>query len=179
MEAPRHLLLTGPPGCGKTTVVLRLLDRLRDLRLAGFYTQEMRERGQRIGFEIVGLSGRRVVLAHVRSSARHRVGRYGVDLTALEAMVQAELLDEASEANLVVIDEIGKMELTCPSFVEVVPRLLDGSVPVVATVALHGPGLIAEVKARADVQLVEVAGHNREQLPAGVDAWVRHRLPAR
>jgi nucleoside-triphosphatase len=74
MEAPRHLLLTGPPGCGKTTVILRLLQRLRDLRLVGFYTLEMRQRGQRVGFEIVGLSGRRAVLAHVRSSSRHRVG---------------------------------------------------------------------------------------------------------
>src|ERR1700728_29934 len=95
MEAPRHLLLTGAPGCRKTTVVLRLLERLRDLRLAGFYNLEMRESGQRGGFEVVGWSGQRAILAHVRSRARHRVGRYGVDPAALEAMVHAELIDQA------------------------------------------------------------------------------------
>jgi nucleoside-triphosphatase len=138
----------------------------------------MRKRGQRLGFEIVGLSGQRAVLAHVRSSSRDRVGRYGVDPAALEAMVRRELTDQADEADAVVIDDIGKMELTCPSFVEVVPRLVDGAVPVVATVALHGPGLIAEVKARADVQLVEVSGHNREQLPEELESWVGQCLPA-
>jgi nucleoside-triphosphatase len=178
-QSIKTLLLTGPPGCGKTTVILRLIERLHDLRLAGFYTQEMRQRGQRVGFEIVGLSGPRAVLAHVRSSSRHRVGRYGVDPSALEAMVRAELIGQTGEADLIVIDEIGKMELTCPSFVAVVPRLLDGGVPVVATVALHGSGLIAQVKARNDVQLVEVSGHNREQLPEQMESWVRQRLPAR
>jgi nucleoside-triphosphatase len=179
VQSIKNLLLSGPPGCGKTTVIRRLLERLPDLRLAGFYTKEMRERGQRVGFEIIGLSGRRAVLGHVRSSSRHRVGRYGVDPAALEAVVQAELIDQAGEANLIVIDEIGKMELTCPSFVEVVPRLLDGGVPVVATVALHGSGLIAQVKARDDVRLVEVAGHNREQLPEKLESWLRQRLTSR
>jgi nucleoside-triphosphatase len=94
-------------------------------------------------------------------------------------VVQAELTDQPGEADLIVIDEIGKMERTCPSFVEVVPRLVDSGVSVVATVALHGPGLIAQVKARDDVQVVEVAGHNREQLPQELERWVRHRLPAR
>jgi nucleoside-triphosphatase len=94
-------------------------------------------------------------------------------------MVRAELIDQAGEADLIVIDEIGKMELTCPSFVEVVPRLLGGRIPVIATVALHGSGLIAQVKERDDVQLVEVAGHNRNQLPEELESWVRQRLPAR
>jgi nucleoside-triphosphatase len=94
-------------------------------------------------------------------------------------VVRAELTDQAGEANLIVIDEIGKMELTCPSFVECVPRLLDGGMPVIATVALHGSGLIAQVKARGDVRLVEVAGHNREQLPEELDSWLRLRFRAR
>lgn len=62
----KNLLLTGPPGCGKTTVLERVAEQVRELRLAGFVTRELREQGQRVGFEAIGLGGHRVVLAHVR-----------------------------------------------------------------------------------------------------------------
>jgi nucleoside-triphosphatase len=90
-QSIKHCLLTGPPGCGKTMVIRRLAGRLGDLRLAGFYTQEVREQGRRVGFEAVSLSGRRALLAHVRSRSRHRVGRYGVAPEQLEPLVQEEL----------------------------------------------------------------------------------------
>ena len=84
-RSPKNVLLTGPPGCGKTTALRRLIERLADLRLAGFYTQEVRERGQRVGFEAIGVStGQHAILAHVRSRSRHRVGRYGVEPERLE-----------------------------------------------------------------------------------------------
>jgi nucleoside-triphosphatase len=155
--ANKHLLLTGPPGCGKTTVVLRLVERLLGIRLAGFYTQELREHGTRAGFEAVGLAtGQHAPLAHVCSRSRPRVGRYGVEMASLARMVEAELGRPPDGVDLCVVDEIGTMELLCPEFVEAVPRLLDGPVPMVAAVALRGGGPIAEVKARQKVRLVEV-----------------------
>lgn len=175
----KSLLPTGPPGCGKTTVVLRLVERLRDLRMKGFYTEELRERGQRVGFEVVGLSGQRAVLAHVRSPSRQRVGRYGVESGALDEVVQAELAEQCSDVDAYLIDEIGKMELLCPSIVEMVPHLLDGPVPVVATVALHGPGLIAQVKARQDVQFIDVSPRDRDSLPEELEGWLRERISSR
>ena len=60
-----NFLLTGRPGCGKTTVVRRVVERLSGQCLAGFYTQEVRESGRRVGFEAVGLAGSRMMLAHV------------------------------------------------------------------------------------------------------------------
>jgi nucleoside-triphosphatase len=89
--------------------------------------------------------------------------------------VQAELGGQAGGADLVVIDEIGRMELLCPPFVGAVPRLLGGPVPVVATVAARGGGLIAGAKARPDVRLVEVSEENRGRLPAELEAWARGR----
>lgn len=106
--SPRKILLTGPPGCGKTTVVRRGVERLRD-RLAGFYTQEIREHGQRLGFEAVGLGGQSAVLAHVDFDSPLRVARYGVDLVAFEAMLRDELDKPLSEVGVFVIDEIGKL----------------------------------------------------------------------
>lgn len=170
----KNLLLTGPPACGKTTAVLRLVERLSDLRLAGFYTQELCAGGGRVGFEAIGISsGMHAILAHVRSKSRHRVGKYGVESAALAPLVDAELGRPSDEVDLFVIDEIGKMELLSPKFVDAVQQLLDGLVPVLATVAMRGGGLIAEVKAREDVQLLEVTEQYRDSLPAELEAWVR------
>ena len=84
----KHLLLTGPPGCGKTTLVLRIIEQLRDLRLAGFYTQELRgDDGRRTGFQAIGLNGGSTALAGVRSKSKIRVGRYGVELSGFEQML--------------------------------------------------------------------------------------------
>ena len=175
-KSTKNLLLTGPPGCGKTTVIRRLIERLSALRLAGFYTEEIREAGQRVGFEAIGLSGQRAVLAHVGSRSRQRVGRYGVDPHQLSPLIDAELSQPADDVDLFVVDEIGKMELFCPPFAEAVPRLLECSTPVIATVARKGTGLIAEVKARPDVPLVNVSHENRDRLPEELERWVRARL---
>ncbi len=169
----KNLLLTGPPACGKTTVIRRLIDRLGDLRLRGFYTQELREHSQRVGFEAVGLSGRRADMAHVRSRSKLRVGRYGVEPEQLRPLVEAELATPAEAVDVLVVDEIGKMELFCPAFVEAMPRLLDGPVPVIATIALKGQGFIAAVKARSDIGLLQVTDANRDSLPEELEQRLR------
>src|ERR1700687_1330802 len=87
----KNLLLTGPPGCGTTTCVRRVCETRGAHHLAGFYTRELREGGQRVGFEIVGLGGQQSILAHIGWSSGPRVGRYGVEPANLEAILEAEL----------------------------------------------------------------------------------------
>ncbi len=57
-----NILLTGLPGCGKTTVVRHVVELLKARRLAGFYTEELREHGQRVGFAAVGTHGQSATL---------------------------------------------------------------------------------------------------------------------
>jgi nucleoside-triphosphatase len=161
----KNILLTGLPGCGKTTVVSRVVDRLAQRRLAGFYTREIRERGSRKGFEAVGLHGSSVVLAHVDFGGRHRVGRYGVDVARFEKLIQAELSGSTADADLLVIDEIGKMECLSDVFIEQTKWALASRVPVLATIAAKGGGFMGEVKARVDVEIVHVTPANRDELP--------------
>ena len=159
------MLLTGRPGCGKTTVVWRVARQMAERRLAGFYTQEIRQQGNRLGFEAIGLGGGRCVLAHKDFRTKRRVGRYGVELDAFNSLVQAELGKLPDAVDLFVIDEIGKMECFSELFVEAATKVLDGPVSVLATIAARGGGLIGRVKARPDVEILTVSAGNRDELP--------------
>jgi len=144
------LLITGQPGVGKTTAIRAVASGLAGARLGGFFTQEMRSRGVRRGFELVTFDGRRAAMAHVDRRGSPRVGKYGVDTGVLEITARASLaVDRGIDVYLV--DEIGKMECLSPGFVAAMRALLDAGRPVVATIGERGGGFIAEVKRRPDV----------------------------
>jgi nucleoside-triphosphatase len=159
----RNLLVTGLPGCGKTTLIRNLARDLSPFHPAGFYTEEVRIKGQRKGFRLIGLNGATSLLAHVDLHGGPRVGKYRVDVDQFEAFLDGQKLDQVA-TSLVFVDEIGKMECLSHRFVDLVRRLLDSPKILIATVALKGSGLITEVKERPDVALVEVAPGNRNSL---------------
>lgn len=174
---PHALLLTGPPGVGKTTVLRRAAGMLSDLEISGFLTDEIREGGRREGFRIETFDGRSAVLAHVRIRSPYRISKYGVDLAALDRVVAEQF--SRKDPGLVFIDEIGKMECLSGNFVEAVEPLIASARVFVATVALRGTGLIEEIKRRPDVVVWRVSPTNREEMPAGVAEWVRSGLRSR
>ena len=105
MTVLKKFFLTGLPGCGKTTLVERVIERLGDQRLGGFYTRELRgTNGRRIGFEAIGLRSGRTNLAHVHSNSKIRVGRYGVEREAFEKLINDELASDA-DVDFFVVDE--------------------------------------------------------------------------
>ncbi len=160
---PLRLLLTGPPRCGKTTVVRRVAE-LFPGRAAGFYTQEAREGGIRVGFEIVTLDGRRGWLARVDFPGPPRVGKYGVDVPGFEA-VALPAMEPPAGVELVLIDEVGKMECLSPRFIAAMERLWELPLPLVATVAAQGGGYIQQIKEKPGGLLISVTPANRDRLP--------------
>jgi len=159
----KNILITGLPGIGKTTLVRRVVDRLKDLKCAGFYTAEIRKGGVRKGFELIDLVGRRRILAHVRINSPFRVGKYGVDVKHFEDFLDA--IDIFSpDTDLIVIDEIGKMECFSDHFIRCVEEILSSEKPVLATIALRGAGMIERAKLRQDCVLFEVTRDSRDAL---------------
>ena len=129
----------------------------------------MRTRGERRGFRLVGLDGAEAVIAHIDFPKTPRVGKYGVDVPAIERAVDAAL---APRADIYLVDEIGKMECLSERFVAHMRRLLAGRTPVIATVAQRGTGFIAEVKRRDDCELWTLTRANRDAMPAAILAYM-------
>ena len=113
-HSPIHiLLLTGVPGIGKTTIIKNVAERFKGKRLSGFYTEEIREHGERRGFRLVIFEGQERVIAHVDFPRAHCVGKYGVDVAVLDELVGPALVLNNAVA-VYLVDEIGKMECSDP-----------------------------------------------------------------
>lgn len=159
----KHILITGVPGIGKTTLIRKLAEELKDFHPAGFYTAEIREWGIRKGFELVSLNGKRGLLSHVDIKSPFIVGKYRVDVQGFEDFLGATL-SLFSSTRLVVIDEIGKMECLSAIFKNRIREILDSEKILIATIALRGTGFIEEIKKRDDVRLFEITQSNRNSL---------------
>jgi len=159
----KNILLTGRPGCGKTTLIKRVVEELA-LPAGGFYTEEIRQGRERVGFKIITLSSKEAVFAHVDFRTSQRLGKYGLDLVALETIGVEALRTAVRERRLVVIDEIGPMEIRSASFRDVVNDALDADARILATITARSFRFTDAIKERRDVTVIKVQRENREQL---------------
>lgn len=155
-------LLTGRPGIGKTSLIKKFIE-ATPLSKGGFYTEEVREQGQRVGFSLTTLDGRRLLLAHIKIKSPYRVGRYGVDIDTFEAIGVESIRKAMSNNELIIIDEVGKMELFSGKFREAVLQALKTG-RVLATIKKGRGYFIDEIKSRKDVRVLEVNLENRKTL---------------
>lgn len=162
------IVLTGLPGCGKTTAIMKVIAGLDCASTAGFYTEEILENNTRKGFRWKLLNGAGGILAHVDIKSRFKVGKYGVDVAGFEKSVVPVLDAGQTGAELFVIDEIGKMECLSRRFVEAVRRLFASDKSVLATVARKGTGLISEVKNHPGTQLFNLTRENCDKTIAEI-----------
>jgi nucleoside-triphosphatase len=166
-QVQRAVLLTGRPGVGKTTVIRRVVSGL-DMPAHGFYTAEIRGHGRRQGFEIVTLAGERLTMAHVDIQSRHRISKYGVDLSALDRTGVGAIRAGIDAGGLIVIDEIGPMEVLSQRFRQAVSDALDSDAQVVGTIYGRSAPFTDRIKGRPDVDLITVTRENRDALPGEI-----------
>jgi len=158
-----NLFVTGRPGVGKTTLLAAVLDRL-SVEAGGFFTREIRGERGRLGFSIEDLAGETGVLAHVDLASEYRVGRYGVNRSDLERVGVAALESAIERSELIVMDEIGRMELCSRPFRDAVIRALDSAKPVLGTIQDRQNEFLNAVRARADVVVLRVTQENRDAM---------------
>ena len=165
IERPnKNILLTGRPGVGKSTLITRVLAHA-NVQARGFYTREIRSPAGREGFEAITLAGRRVVLAHVTLKGPYRVGKYGVAISRFEIEVAPSIQTAHVEpGEIIVVDEIGKMECFSAVFRQAVLDALDSPARVLGTVGLQNDPFLRRVRERRDISLIDVRRDNRDIL---------------
>lgn len=174
----KTLLLTGHPGIGKTTIIRNVVAQVGD-KAGGFYTEEIVGPGGRKGFRLITLDGKKTsqstTIAHVdlRSPKTPQVGRYGVDVKALERVGVAALRRAMQEKELIIIDEIGTMELYSHAFTDTVMLAILGPKPVLGTIMRHPHPESDVFKTLAQVTLWEVNRTTRDNLTEKVLAWLK------
>jgi nucleoside-triphosphatase len=167
----RAFLLTGKPGTGKTALIKEVLARTKAKR-GGFYTEEIRTGGIRQGFKIVTLDGQEAILAHVGISSPYQVSKYKVDTDTLDRVGVSVLRRALKESDLIVIDEIGKMELLSPQFGEAVTQAINSGKKVLGTIMLNPHPFADEIKRHPKVEVLLVTRDNRTEVMKKVLNWL-------
>ena len=177
MSDATNALVTGPPRSGKTTALERTVSRLREdgYAVGGLSSPEIRDDGERVGFEIVDVAvGERAVMAHTEYTNGPDIGKYTVDVSAVDRLAGTALPAAVDEADCVVIDEIAPMQLESDRFVRETRRALESSTPVLAAIKADATdGFLGAVKNRTDTERFVVEPGARDALPETLAAWVR------
>lgn len=156
-----RIFISGKPRCGKSTIIKKVIESL-DMKVAGILTPEVRN-NSRTGFEIIDIaSGTKGILASVNIKSKCKVGKYGVNVKDIDRIVY-EFEKSFAEADLIVIDEIGKMELFSEKFKIALQKIFESEKPLLA--ALHR-NLIKEYEKYGEV--IWVNDKNRNELPKGI-----------
>ena len=165
----RVLLLTGIPGVGKTTVLVKVVDAIKKSKFSvgGMVSREVRKDNVRIGFELVDVNSlKRGWLAHINQKSGPKVGKYHVNIEDLNNIGAKAIANATEKCDAIAIDEIGPMELFSQEFKQTVKQALNSEKLALAVV--HGKAedrLIIEAKKREDAEIFTVTMENRDMLP--------------
>ena len=175
--------ITGLPQAGKTDILLRVIGMLESegIKVGGMVTEAILEGGKRVGFNIMDWETKeKDVMAHKdieTETSRMRVEDYGVNVEAIDRIGVPAIMKAIEDADVIVIDEIGRMEVLSPNFVEAVKETFDMDKPLIIT--LHKKSrnpLLQDIRRRDDVRILEVTPINQSILPYKIVKLVKEEL---
>jgi nucleoside-triphosphatase THEP1 len=156
-------LVTGEPGIGKTTLIRQVISTMR-LRAAGFYTEDLRTGGVREGFRIVTLDGDMALLASAGRTGTVTVSKYGVDLQELERVGVAALRRATERGYVLVVDEIGKMQLLSREFRQTIVEAVRAGHPILGTIMPGRNPYARRIREHPQVELLVLTEENRHEV---------------
>ncbi len=177
---PCRVLLTGEPGCGKTTAIKKICEMLtaRGRKVGGIVSGEIRDRGVRAGFSLEDLSTHETgILAHVSQRDGPPVGKYRVNLADIQRIAVTAIKRAIAEADVIIVDELGPMELNSMPFILAVEMALATQKHLVVTIHKRASHyLIAAIKSNPAYQILEVTLNNRNELPKTVTERIESQM---
>jgi len=175
----KNILITGNPGVGKTTLIKSIIAKL-NISAGGFYTSEIRDNeGKRWGFKIISLDGQEEVMASVETISRHKVSKYGVNPEVVDLMGVTAIKNALSNSQIVVIDEIGRMELTSKSFRDIIMACLDSKKLVLGTIAMKENNTSKKIKERQDTRIIKLTRDNFHEVEKHIERLLSKALEVR
>lgn len=164
-----RVFLTGTPGVGKSTVARKVVERIHGegARVGGMTSGDLRSGSRRVGFEIRNVMTREAgVLAHVNQPTGPRIGKYRVKSEDLDKIGTEAILSAIKDGDLIVIDEVGPMELTSGRFKDAVQAALASGKPLLGTVHRNAQDpLVRAIRSASGIEIIEVTYENRDGLP--------------
>ncbi len=168
------LLLTGRPGTGKTSLIKHVAEEMKG-KVGGFYTAEIRDQGVRTGFRLVTLSGEAATLAHVNIHNPYRVGKYGGDVSAMERVGVPAISRAVEQDSLIIVDEIGRMELFSEGFRDAISRAIDGGQRILGTIMLNHHPWADTIKRHPEVEVITLTRDSYPQVEESIQCWLQEQ----
>ncbi|MBI5000226.1 MAG: NTPase [Euryarchaeota archaeon] len=180
MAAIVKIGLTGLPSAGKTQTLIRIIEMLEaeGKTVGGLITEPIVQKSHRMGFFVVDWATKKKKrFAHVSIKSQIMVGKYGVDINSLDTVGVAAIRNACQNNDVVVIDEVGKMEVESEKFIAAVKDALDADKTCILT--LHKKSrnpLLQDIRRRDDIRILEVTPVNRNLLPYKVIKLLKGEL---
>jgi len=175
--------ITGMPSVGKTQTLIKIIGSLEKSGyiVQGMITKPIIKKKKHVGFYVLDWQTKeKEVFAHIDFENKEKVGKFGVDISALDKIgipaIHKAISDD--EVDIIVIDEIGKMEMLSENFCTAVIEALDSDKPIMIT--LHKKSrtpLLQDVRRRDDIRILEVTPVNRNLLPYKIEKIMEEKLP--
>ncbi|HKM09234.1 MAG TPA: NTPase [Candidatus Methanomethylophilaceae archaeon] len=161
--------ITGLPGAGKTYVLQKVIEMLEEngLTIGGMINDAIGDGRHKTGSSVRDLvTGQSEVFASVDIESRIKHGKLGVDIEALERVGVGAIRRASEECDVIVIDEVGKMEVESPAFIKAVKDSLEVGKPMIITIHKKSRNpLLQDIRRRDDIRILEVTPTNRNLLP--------------
>ena len=169
----KNLIITGTPGVGKTTVIKDAVFPFKS-SVRGFVTEELRSLGKREGFVIKSMDGRQGLFASKKMASASRLNKYGIDLEVLELIGVSSLKAGLEEKKIIVIDEIGSMEMFSDVFRKTVVECMASSCPVLATMRKGSKPFTESISRMSHTRVLALSRQNYPDAASEVKEWVKY-----